>query len=222
MKALFALALFALPLSPAHADHPSVHGMLLFGNEKIYVSHLPMFHSPHDYQLLAELELPASAMAAYKKAQAQKPEESVYTLVPESFVLPEMVAKPKAFSASLVQGHFERGGNTIVGKVTVKLGKILHFRKFDPMAAKPAQATYLWFGNSQESFVAHFITTKPDFDHVAQVKGSGPAEAELLTTNKGNGQPLKDGFHSFLKEAGGSLSLELEKTLYFETGDLAH
>ena len=32
--------------------------MLVFGTEKVYFSHLPMFHAPHDYQAVIEVELP--------------------------------------------------------------------------------------------------------------------------------------------------------------------
>src|SRR5438128_933955 len=101
MKILMACALFA-GLTPAlAADPPATHGMLLFGKSKIYVSHLPMFHSPHDYQMLAELELPPAALSAYKKSLAEHPAETVYTLVPERFSLPLMVAHPQPFRAEL-------------------------------------------------------------------------------------------------------------------------
>jgi hypothetical protein len=43
-----------------HGDHPGpggddttgVHGMLLFGEDVVYLSHLPMFMSPHNFQVL--------------------------------------------------------------------------------------------------------------------------------------------------------------------------
>ena len=55
----FILGLLGLLVSGsmANADVPTTHGMLLFGNETVYASHLPMFHSPHDYQLILELDL---------------------------------------------------------------------------------------------------------------------------------------------------------------------
>ncbi len=193
--------------------------MLLFGKEKVYVSHLPMFHSPHDYQLIAELELPEHALLTYLKAKENHPEETVFTLVPESFVLPEMVAHPRAFQASLVRGHFERGGTEIVGNVTVKIGKVLHFRKFAPDAIRPAQATYLLFGNSKESFLAHFISKRPDFDQVVELSdGLPPAlqgEAVQVAANAGNLSPLPMGEIQF-----DSLSLNLARELYLEFGDL--
>ena len=33
------------------------HGMLLFGEQAAYLSHLPMFGSPHNYQAIFEVTL---------------------------------------------------------------------------------------------------------------------------------------------------------------------
>jgi hypothetical protein len=40
-----------------HADTPATHGMLLFGTKDIWLSHLPMFHKPHDYQVIMSVTL---------------------------------------------------------------------------------------------------------------------------------------------------------------------
>ncbi len=144
------LSLLALSLFSQAADQPGVHGMLVFGKgDTVYVSHLPMFHTPHDYQLIAELILPDGAKAAYLKSLRENPQETVYTLVPERFVLPEMVANPKPFKADLVKGHFERGGKELERQIAVKLGRIVHFKKFSSKEKKPALSTYLFFGTEQ-------------------------------------------------------------------------
>lgn len=39
-----------------YPDKPNTHGMLLMGMEIVYAEHLPMFHQPHDYQIILELE----------------------------------------------------------------------------------------------------------------------------------------------------------------------
>jgi hypothetical protein len=36
-------------------DTTGVHGMLLFGEDVVYLSHLPMFMSPHNFQVLLEV-----------------------------------------------------------------------------------------------------------------------------------------------------------------------
>jgi hypothetical protein len=217
------LVLSFLSLSAEAADRPSTHGMLLFGQQKVYVSHLPMFHSPHDYQLIAEVELPPEARAIYESNLRQHPVETVYTLVPEVFVLPEMVANPRPFRADLVRGHFERGGTEIATQLTVKLGRVVHFRKFDPKEQKPALATYLLFGNAEEAFLAHYVAAKPDFDHVLALRGGFTGEPTLLETGATNSRPLAEGTFTFKSRGDGQgFTLNLKKSLYFETGDLAH
>jgi hypothetical protein len=213
-----------LSLTSLAADKPSTHGMLLFGKANtIYVSHLPMFHNPHDYQLIAHLNMPSEAIKAYKQSLAEHPEETIYTLVPESFVLPEMVAHPEPFKADLVRGHFERGGTEIVTQVTVSFGKIVHFRKFDPKAIKPAASTFLYFGSREEAFLAHYITARPDFDQVIEAKGSAPDVAWVIESEKENTSTLEMGEHVFKLNSGGAeMKRTLTRSLYTEFGDLAH
>ena len=61
LSCLLFSATFKLTAQQGHhisaTDKTSVHGMLIFGKEKIYASHLPLFHPPHDYQIILELEL---------------------------------------------------------------------------------------------------------------------------------------------------------------------
>ncbi|NDF15904.1 hypothetical protein EB061_11380 [bacterium] len=214
--------LFAF-LPSAHADAPSVHGMLVFGNEHVYVSHLPMFHSPHDYQMIAELELPPAALAKYR-ASLYSP-ETVYTLVPEKLVLPELVAHPHPFLADLYQGHFERGGTPIAEEITVKLKKVLLFQKFVPGQGKPTLTNFFLFGTPTEAFLAHEILAKPDFDQVIAVAPTPLAldgKVRTLTSEAGDAPLHAPGIATFVSDKRAIPSLNLVKEIYFETGDLSH
>jgi hypothetical protein len=203
-------------------DHPSVHGMAMVGTHKIYLSHLPMFHSPHDYQAILEVSLSAEGQEKYLQSKASS-SETLYTLVPESFVLPEMIANPKPFKASLFKGHFERDGVEIVSDVTVTITKVLYFRKFWPQVLLPLDTSYLIFGNAQEQFAAHTITAKPDFDQLLSISTSPELTAELekksivqkTFAGKKNQEPL---------QAPEVLNNEIEvkQNLYLEFGDLSH
>jgi hypothetical protein len=48
----------AMHMPEVRHDHPDpnatfgTHGMLLFGEETLYLSHLPMFMSPHNFQVI--------------------------------------------------------------------------------------------------------------------------------------------------------------------------
>ena len=70
----------------ARADIQAVHGMLLFSGEKTtYASHLPMFHSPHERQLILKISLGgvpgSSALKAFEAAQ--KAGKKFFTIEPE-------------------------------------------------------------------------------------------------------------------------------------------
>ena len=200
-------------------DKPSVHGMLLFGQSKIYLSHLPMFHAPHDYQVIVEAELSATGKAAYLKSLSSSPEK-VYTLVPEAFVLPEMIKNPRTFQAQIFKGHFERGGEVIADAVTVQITKVIYFKKFDLKEVKPKNGNYILFGNKDQQFLAHAITVKPDFDQIIEIESTGEEIATsktLALDSTDNVTPLAD-----LKTYdSANMSLQTKSSLYIETDDLS-
>lgn len=162
------LALFALLATSAlHADPASIHGMVIFGHDPVYVSHLPMFHSPHDYQAIMEVELDAKAAAIYENETAAHPDE-LFTILPEAMVLPDVVKNRTPFKATLFRGHFERGGVPVAENVKVTIKDVVHFHKFDPNAVRPEKLTYISFG-FKETWLVHLITSRPDFDQIAHM-----------------------------------------------------
>ena len=208
-------------------DKPAGHGMLMVGTDSVYLSHLPMFHSPHDYQVIFKAKI--SALKVYQEDKAANPQEPVYTLDPERFVLPDMVKNPRPFKATIYRGHFERGGQPIAENVTVEIETIVHFAKFDPKAVKPATTSYLLFGGGSELFLAHVITAKPDFDHVLSIgsaKGLAPMvpgqPAVKMQARHPNGTPFDPKKPIALEGPQGSAVIESMQQIYLEFGDLAH
>lgn len=217
------LIVFSLLARGALAAHEpaSVHGMLVVGGQKIYLSHLPMFHSPHDYQLILEAELDGQALAAYRASRAAS-DETVYTIAPERFVLPEMVANPRPFRASLFRGHFERGGKRIA-EGTVVIRRVLHFRKLDAQAPQPERMGAFLFGNETERFLAHLITARPDFDQIVQVAVIGPvyADGAAVLPAQPNDRPLERGARVRVELPRlGAVDLNVTTQIYMERGDL--
>ena len=78
----------------APTDRPGVHGMLMVGEETIYLSHLPMFMSPHNYQAILEVTLTSkgSDPQAIYANDRRTTGEKIYTFMPERFVLTELVS----------------------------------------------------------------------------------------------------------------------------------
>lgn len=160
------------PLQAQHhpvgtTDRPSTHGMLIMGSRTIYASHLPMFHAPHDYQIILELSFDRAATERYLTDRRSHPDYTVYTIEPETLVLPAMINQPRPFKAALYRGHFERGGTKIASDMTVKINRVVYFAKF-PLA-DTSQANTIVFGNQHEQFAAHRIRMAPDFDQIVQV-----------------------------------------------------
>src|SRR5471030_1344452 len=92
------------------------HGMALFGGTQgLYASHLPMFHAPHDYQVILQVHVadPVIDAALRKRLNGHT---ALWTIAPEKFELdrlaPQAALPLTQFQADLVQGHFEQGGKT--------------------------------------------------------------------------------------------------------------
>lgn len=209
------------------ADRPSIHGMAVIGHHKVYLSHLPMFHSPHDYQVILEVEFDAEAKAIYDSSVISTTPE-LYTLAPdEDFVLPAMVQVGNSFPATLFKGHFERGGTAITSGLQVKIVQVLYFKKFQPGKVQPEQAQYLFFGNDKEQFLAHIVTAKPDFDQIVNLlptevlAKSGPVEMTLPHLKNAEALKADSKLTGILKSDNRPLELNVLSVIYFESGDLS-
>lgn len=157
-------------------DAPAVHGMLLIGTNHIFLSHLPMFHSPHDYQVLLAATLTATEIdptAAYLEDR-RKTGARLYTWAPEPFSLPSLVKKHDGASpvmyGTIFRGHFERGGTPLMSdRVRADVTRVFHFRRFIPSTYLAEHSKYILFGESDDWYLAHWITRPPDFDQVLSV-----------------------------------------------------
>lgn len=161
------------------------HGMLLVGLDPILASHLPMFHPPHDFQLLAEVELDEGE--AYRRDR-QASREPVYTLDPEDFswtdLLPVDAQPPKrtSFTADVHRGHFERRGTLIIEAATVEVRNVDFFAQLSATEAPSRDLTYRGVGRGEDLFLAHEIRGAPNFDHVLRFRLEDPDLADLRLT----------------------------------------
>ena len=154
------------------------HEFEMFGDTSVYLSHYPMFGSIHAYQVLLEVKLsgqgndPRQLYLNHK----QKNPAARYSLSPETadggmhyWVMPEMIKKGKTFRANIHWQKTEGHPLYISRNVTVEIVRVIHFRLFQPDDRKPDVLSYLLFGNDSEAFMAHYLGTYPDFDHVVSV-----------------------------------------------------
>lgn len=214
--------LFLLLLSPfANAAGPTFgqHGMALFGGSGgLYASHLPMFHAPHDYQVILKLRISDKSLDDQLRRQLGST-VALWTLSPEEFDLDRLAPGNKQpltrFKADIVQGHFEQGGATRHAAATVIVEKVLVFRKLSPTRAKEPGARYLQIGSGSERFLVKEIDSRPDFDHIVAVSTRADAPLDPLMLPKAS---LAEPSARMLSDAlPGS---KVRGTVYFSTDDL--
>ncbi|RNF84430.1 MBL fold metallo-hydrolase [Montanilutibacter psychrotolerans] len=191
------------------SDAPNTHGMLVVGTDVVYLSHLPMFHSPHNYQLIFEAGLSGEVLAAYRADAARHP-GAVYTLAPTAqWVLPTTIQQGGSFRADLYRGHFERGGTTILSDIEVRVADVVQFRRFEP-GSSPEPAQWIGFGRGSEHFLAHRLEGPPDMDQVVQV--SRPQAEGRAVVLPGAAE---------LKPGDAIPAGAVQRVIYTEYGDLA-
>lgn len=171
-KYLLAFLLGLTGVSVVHADAPGIHGMLLFGDKTSYGCHLPMYHQPHDYQVIFQFKLHDKAggntLTSYKLAKETT--QTYFTIVPEPMDLTQVInGTIRLFQVSLFEGHFERGGRKI-GPLTVEVDKVLFSKKLhatDPVSGLEDQ--YFIFGSKGEYFASHIVGGAPNLDALLSV-----------------------------------------------------
>ncbi len=168
-------------------EHPvGIHGMAIVGEKTIYLSHLPMWMAPHNFQVILQATFHGEnqPQERYMKDR-QTTGTKLYTLEPsEEFALEELVPmSPQdspsrtSFQATIWRNHFENhpkthpGERVKIGEADVHVEQVVYFQKL-PLQ-KPAQwnMTYLPFGQEEEElFAVHLITTPPDFDQIVSIQ----------------------------------------------------
>lgn len=232
---------------PGKATDPlGGHGMAVIGEQAVYFSHLPMFMSPHHYQVILEVELEGDGdpQKTYFTDRRDHPDQRLYTFQPVPFVLPALFpvgqAPPEAtsFEGSLHRGHFERNPSPalIAAGVTVRVRNVIHQHQFQPDFERPEELRYLLFGKGSEMFLAHLITGPPDFDQLISVS----VDEQLSDEDLGKGMVVKLGdrrdaledrirptadpeLHAVAEIDGRSQPIVLRPKLeyYLESGELA-
>ncbi|WDE08898.1 hypothetical protein SG34_029610 [Thalassomonas viridans] len=147
-----------------HAQHKLVgsHGMVLVydQDEGLFASHLPLYRSPHHYQIIYKVEV------TEQESIKQLLTKGMVTLLPENFDLNKLI-NGEAFSvpAQFFQGHFERGGKlTSTGKINF-ISPVL-VKKVSKEHSQSA-SFYTAVISKNKAIIAHKIQHPPSFDALA-------------------------------------------------------
>lgn len=170
--AFFAL-LLAANLAAAAGTTFGEHGMALFGGKDgLYASHLPMFHAPHDYQVVLKIRLADQAQDKALRARLGG-KTALWTLAPEKFEIDRFApgaANPlTGFTADLVLGHFEQGGATQYAGAHVIVEQVLLYRQLSSSTAQAATAHYIQLGSGTRRYLVKQVDSRPDFDHIVAI-----------------------------------------------------
>jgi hypothetical protein len=218
------IALITLSLTSAQAKAPTtgVHGMAVFGDESgWFAAHLPMFHAPHDYQVLLALEfVEAKTEQSFRKLLSDKTE--LWSLEPAPFELAQLwqTKNPRVgFDAQLYQGHFERGGQLKFASQAVRVKEVLFWQQLNPAQRVSPQARYRIFKSAKHSYAVKILDQRPDFDHIVRIdadqlpnKNGITLEATTLRDPMSPDQPL-------LEAAFAKQPLRVQ-TIYLDSLDL--
>jgi hypothetical protein len=205
----------------------------------VYVSHLPMFMTPHDFQVIVRVT--GEAAGRYGDFVAHFGASEIYTFEPETFSIDELDPSGDgpartSFRGALFRGHFERGGSEIADDEAFEVERVVHFRRFSANDTARGALRYLCFGERDAAFLAHLVTAPPDFDQILAVELgslSGVTEDALRAGVTVAVPDRPDDVESRLKEkealscevqdtgTPGSIELTVANEYYLETGDLA-
>lgn len=214
-------------LALSGSEPAAVHGMLVVGAQTLYVSHLPMFHPPHDVQAIAAVTM-ADAAGDVRARLAQdrtRTGATLYTLVPQPDRLTRLFTVGQTYGATLYRGHFERGGTPVLPPLTVTVQRLIHRHALTPRTGAGMQPTWLLFGTPQEAFAAHWISAPPDLDQIVGLDAGHVPATVLAGTPRASvtaALPLAAGRRVTAAVAGHDWPLRVTATPYAETADLAH
>jgi hypothetical protein len=147
---------------------------MLVGEQAVFASHLPMFDSPHRFQVILEVDLAKAGQnrnAIYAADRKAHPKVGMYTLEPqEMFVLSQMFrgdqkARRTSFRGTVYRGHLERGGTPLdpLTGVSVRAKRVVYAEEIGPPngLSRSDNLQYIVFGRGSEMFLAHRITAAP-------------------------------------------------------------
>jgi hypothetical protein len=175
--------------TPTHAhEHstyahvpPAVHGMVMFGDKSIYLSHMPMFQAPHNAQVILEVSLTKDGEQPEDQYREDRRStgNTLYSVEPQKMRLSDL-QQDASFTGKVFRGNFETDGELLSPDVTITIKSVVHFRTLDP-ATKPdpsAGRRYLFFGQPGQFFAVHEITAAPSFDHILPIIIDAPDVAQ--------------------------------------------
>lgn len=193
-----------LPLDPAYVG---IHGMVLVAHaSRIYASHLPLYHKPHDVQLVYKIESKEIPFLNLIR------DADLVTIKPREFNLQRLIRGEKmTIVADVYRGHFERESELIFKDKAIVFEKQLYVRELKDLAKPSLWQEYdvINVGKTERIYI-HKIAQPPSFDHLLLVDLEGACLQKFKTSVM---VPKESELHYKFLNCG------TMKPLYYETED---
>ena len=218
------------------------HGQILLGEEPLFLYHLPMFmtdpgNHPHNFQVILEVEIPERAAAAAEALRADRAAhpDALYTAMPPVFAQRQLLDYPGhphlgvLEPVRVVRHHFERATPppVRVAEAPLAVREVVHLRQLAPGRDAPDELAYILFGRGEERYMAHLLSTPPDFDQLLKVRvdgttdvASGPLYVTLAPRPNRIEDRLAAGEVVRCSGSGQMLRLAIEREIFCEAGEL--
>ncbi|MDO6444220.1 hypothetical protein Q4493_00380 [Colwellia sp. 1_MG-2023] len=151
------------PLDPSYVGE---HGMVLFTkSSSIYASHLPLYHKPHNVQLIYKLENKNLALLQSVR------DGGLVTIKPKPFNLQRLMRGEKMIiNVDVYSGHFERDGMLVYENIPLSFAKRLYVREMIELEESSRQQAYDVINlNKNYKIYVHKIQKAPSFDHILYI-----------------------------------------------------
>lgn len=168
--------------SQSHQMHQryGAHGMVLFTDdqENIYASHLPLYSTPHDYQIIYQIIVPNEQQVLAELRQG------MVTLLPSKFDLNRLVTREVfTIGADFYTGHFERGGIHF-DKMKIDFHKAILVEPITRNYQSQNQVFYNVKLNNHTYLLVHKIQQPPSFDAIAVMQNDKEHKQTMYQCNK--------------------------------------
>jgi hypothetical protein len=155
----------------------SIHGMVIFGKERLYASHMPMFHNIHNKQVVITFEVPEAIKNQIVKLQ----EDQYLSFVPEKFDLEKFIAEPFDLKGDLYVGHFEKDGVIALKGITLSKPKILLMNKLNETDIVSNSESYKFIGTKNDIYALHIIKKTTPVDQIFKLKAIEGVDFDIET-----------------------------------------
>lgn len=166
--------------APDHPDsivnRPDQHGFAMLGTRWLFLDHLPMFGMEnHRYHAIFAAKIPQGAMERFVADRSAHPgiPYILGNLQSDLFSLPEIaVGARQSFRSDIFRGvpADPNHDKPLIHDVPAIILRIVRLRHFIATVSPPKPLTYVLFGRDDEAHLSHYISWKPDFQHVQDVR----------------------------------------------------